>query len=54
MYMIAYRYIYRYTPVLNRIVIESYNFFKVSANIVSLGMRIDIVSNRDEPSDIHP
>ncbi len=34
----------------NRIV----EFFKVSANIVSLGMRIDIVSNRDEPSDLHP
>ncbi len=27
----------------NRIV--SYNFFEVSANIISLGMRIDIVSN---------
>ncbi len=30
------------------------NFFEESANIVSLGMRIDIVSNRDEPSDLHP
>ncbi len=29
-------------------------FFEVSANIVSLSMRIDIVSNRDEPSDLHP
>ncbi len=29
-------------------------FFEVSANIVSLGMRIDIVSNRDETSDLHP
>ncbi len=28
--------------------------FEVSANIVSLDMRIDIVSNRDEPSDLHP
>jgi len=34
--------------------IESYNFFEISANIVSLGMRIDIVSNRDKPSDLHP
>ncbi len=34
----------------NRIV----EFFEVSANIVSLGMRIDIVSNRDKPSDLHP
>ncbi len=25
-----------------------------SANIVSLGMRIDIESNCDEPSDLHP
>ncbi len=40
----------RYTPVSNRIV----EFFEVSANIVSLGMRIDIVSNRDKPSDLHP
>ncbi len=32
----------------------SQNFFEVSANIVSLGMRIDIVSNRDETSDLHP
>ncbi len=29
-------------------------FFEVSANIVSLGMRIDIESNHDEPSDLHP
>ncbi len=28
--------------------------FEVSANIVSLGTRIDIVLNRDEPSDLHP
>ncbi len=34
----------------NRIV----EFFEVSENIVSLGMRIDIVSYRDEPSDLHP
>ncbi len=35
--------------------IESYRIiFEVSANIVSLGMRIDIVSNRDEPFDLHP
>ncbi len=27
---------------------------EVSENIVSLGLRIDIVSNRDEPSDLHP
>ncbi len=33
--------------------IESNNF-EVSANIVSLGMRINIVSNRGEPSDLHP
>ncbi len=25
-----------------------------SSNIVSLGMRIDIESNRDKPSDLHP
>ncbi len=36
----------------NRIV----KLFEVSANIVSLGMRIDIdiESNRDGPSDLHP
>ncbi len=28
--------------------------FEVSANIVSLGLRIEIVSNRDKPSDLHP
>ncbi len=28
--------------------------FEESANIVSLGMRIDIESNRDEPYDLHP
>ncbi len=39
----------RYTPVLNRII----GLFEVSVNIVSLSMRIDIVSNRDEPSDLH-
>ncbi len=49
----TYRYIDRYTPVLNRI--ESYRIiFEVSANIVSLSMRIDIESNRDEPSDLGP
>ncbi len=37
-------------PYRNRIV----EFFEVSENIVSLGMRIDIVSYRDEPSDLHP
>ncbi len=29
------------------------NDFSISANIVSLGMRIDIVSYRDESSDLH-
>ncbi len=41
---------HRYTPVSNRIV----EYFEVSANIVSLGMRIDIESNCDKPSDLHP
>ncbi len=36
----VYRYTDRYTPVSNRIV----TFFEESANIVSLGMRIDIES----------
>ncbi len=35
---------------LNRIV----EFCEVSANIVLMGMRINIVSNRDKPSDLHP
>ncbi len=48
--MIISIYIDPYTPESNRIV----SFFEVSANIVSLGMGIDIVSNRDEPSDLHP
>ncbi len=35
--------------------IESYLIiFEEAANIVSLGMRIDIEPNRDEPSDLHP
>ncbi len=43
----------KYRSIYSRI--ETYRiFFKVSANIVSLGMRIDIVSNRDESSDLHP
>ncbi len=55
MYMLVYnRYIiYRsiYSCIeSNRIV----SFFEVSANILLLGMRIDIVSNHDEPSDLHP
>ncbi len=41
----------RYAPVSNRNGIVS--FIEVSVNIVSLGMRTDIVSYRDEPFDLH-
>ncbi len=48
------KYVYNIIISIYRSIYSWIEFFEVSANIVSLGMRIDIVSNRDEPSDLYP